>query len=42
MNLSDLVTSDLREEVLEAAKSGDAVLLNEILMKLDCSKRISV
>ena len=34
--------SGLREEVLEAAKSGDAVLLNEILMKLDCTKRISV
>ena len=34
--------SGLREEVLETAKSGDAVLLNEILMKLDCTKRISV
>ena len=35
-------TDDSRKEVFEAAKSGDSVLLNEVLKKLDNTERISV
>ena len=35
-------TDDSRKEVFEAAKSGDSVLLNEVLEKLDNTERISV
>ena len=34
-------TDDYRKEVFEAAKSGDSVLLNEVLKKLDNTERIS-
>ena len=35
-------TDDSRKEVFGAAKSGDSVLLNEVLKKLDNTERISV
>ena len=35
-------TDDSRKEVFEAAKSGDSVLLNEVLKKLDNTETISV
>ena len=35
-------TDDSRKEVFEAAKSGDSVLVNEVLKKLDNTERISV
>ena len=35
-------SDDSRKEVFEAAKSGDSVLLNEVLKKLDNTERISV
>ena len=39
---SSINSDDSREEVFEAAKSGDSVLLNEVLKKLDNTERISV
>ena len=35
-------TDDSRKEVFEAAKSGDSVLLNEVLKKLDNTERMLI